>query len=646
MRLVGQRLVLRLGDLRDRLRDLLLEVRLGAGRSGLRRGDVIVRRLRLDVVGGDERLQLVDEADHLAADGILVARTRVRERQVLHRLRAEIAHLEVLRLRRLAGEVGHQRRVADVVDALAEALPRERVEDAVVDAVGEHHRLVRRAVVVVGAEVVRVVAKRRVARQVRAEAVLAAAERGILRADVLVRVPRDMARAVHLVPEVGQCRIRRVTRRVVPVVEVARLGEDGLSGDEELEPRLLVRLEDRTVVRKPLRARLVAVAHVDVVVPEAAVELVRHALRVLLHLRTIAAGRIRDALQDVRAHAGLLHDLDRLERLVVEVAAHHVHRLVVRDLVAQDGDELLARQRLVPAVLLLDVVEREIRVRRDEEVLLRLVVALRLRQHEVKHPDLHRNPSQHLPLLVVVRLLSPNHLSPIQPRLRVLRRMRRQEELAERLLRQGDWLQRRRIAEVLAHGVEGVLFAPSLAQLAPVHLPRRIEPLLGLLAVLLDEPRVVRLLLGVDADEVLVIHQQLGAELEARVAEVAEPAVPVLVPDLHELEVEVLLREENARLLPSSSTFNLNLLEISDFKLHLPEVLRSPEEEGARLVFVLRRNDAHGPVRRAVRRIDVRETLDLAHRRHRVMPDLRARPGREVRRDLLRHRIPRRREGG
>ena len=128
--------------------------------------------------------------------------------------------------------------------------------------------------------------------------------------------------------------------------------------------------------------------------------------------------------------------------------------------------------------------------------------------------------------------------------------MRRQEELAERLLRQGDWLQRRRIAEVLAHGVEGVLFAPSLAQLAPVHLPRRIEPLLGLLAVLLDEPRVVRLLLGVDADEVLVIHQQLGAELEARVAEVAEPAVPVLIPDLHELEIEILLRKDRRSLIP------------------------------------------------------------------------------------------------
>ena len=238
--------------------------------------------------------------------------------------------------------------------------------------------------------------------------------------------------------------------------------------------------------------------------PVAPVELVgddpgprRHRVRVPL-----PPGRAHPALDDVHAHAGLFHHADRLERLAVEVAANHVHRLVVRDLIAENRDELPAGKRRVITVLLHDLSEREIGIGRDEEVLLRLVVALRLRQLEVEHLDLHGNGANQ-----PFALRLDFHLAPIQPRLRVLRDMRRQEELAERLLRQRDRLQRRRVAEVLAHRVERVLLAPTLAQLARIHLSRRIEPLLGLPAVLPNETRVVRLGLRVDADEVLVVHQ-------------------------------------------------------------------------------------------------------------------------------------------
>ena len=154
---------------------------------------------------------------------------------------------------------------------------------------------------------------------------------------------------------------------------------------------------------------------------------------------------------------------------------------------------------------------------------------------------------------------------------------------------------------------------------ASVQEPRRIEPPLGRRPVRPRDPGVVRLLRRVDADEVLVVQQQLGAELEARVGEVAEPPVLVLVPDLDDREVKRVRGEDVAVLVH----------EPSDDGLHPAEVLVGADDERAGLVFAAGGDDADRAALLAVGGNRVRQALDIAHRRH--GPPRRASPARKRR---------------
>ena len=107
----------------------------------------------------------------------------------MHSLTAEITHLNVARFLSLAGEIRHKRRITDIVDTFAEAFPRKRINNAVVRAIRINHRLIRRRIVIVRAEMVGVVAKSRIAAQIRAETIGAAIVRRIFSSDVMNGVP-------------------------------------------------------------------------------------------------------------------------------------------------------------------------------------------------------------------------------------------------------------------------------------------------------------------------------------------------------------------------------------------------------------------------------------------------------------------------
>ena len=98
----------------------------------------------------ERRAQREDVPRHLGADSLQRLGSAVDAGQVLQGLHPCAADVEVPRIPRRTRQARHLGRVTDVVDALAEALPLKRVEDAVRDAVGEDHRLVVVRVVVVG----------------------------------------------------------------------------------------------------------------------------------------------------------------------------------------------------------------------------------------------------------------------------------------------------------------------------------------------------------------------------------------------------------------------------------------------------------------------------------------------------------------
>ena len=444
----------------------------------------------------------------------------------------------------------------------------------------------------------RVVAKRRVARKPRAKSVLAAIEARVLRADVVVRIPRNAVAAVDPVP---QLRRRVVSRRlgdVVPVVEIPRLVENGIAaGDHELEALALVVLVDRTRLTEPGLAWLVAVADVDVVMAEPRVDVVGRALRILAARGAVATAHAHVTHDDVVAHADLADDVPRVVALVAaDAAANRMHRLVVLGLVPKDGLELLLGERKVVPVLIHDDAVADVAVGTDEKVLLRIGPALRLRQREVEHLDFDRHLAEPADL----------HRAAVDAGTRVLPRVNGQEKLLVLASLERDRLQRLRVDKVRLHRPEALARVPRTAlRLANVHLPRRIDPALVHSAVLLREARVVRLLLRVDADEVLVIQQELRTQREARVAEVAVPAVAVLIPDLDDLEVEILGRED----LPAVR------LEGSQRQRHLAEVAVRLEDERTGLKLVPRDDDPDDPVLERVDRTDVRHALDVAHRR-------------------------------
>ena len=391
-----------------------------------------------------------------------------------------------------------------------------------------------------------------------------------------------------------------------PVVAVGP--EDAvLGGDDELEALARIRVEDLSAPHQPPAARLVAVADEHPVVSELLVVIGRVLLRARDEVRHGELADVRDAHtadDEVRAHANLLHRVELEVRIGPDAARHPVHRLPVRDLVAQDRLELPLRELPVAAVLLHNVMQTEVVVRADEEVLLVVHIGLRRRQHEVHHP--HRDGDlAHRTFYFFTFTFYLNH-PPVNPCRRVLRRMDRQEELLALALAEGDRLQGLRVAEAPLHRQEAAR-EPVVLEDALVHLPRRIEPVLVPPPVRLDEPRVVRLLLRVDPDEVLVVHKQLWTEPDARIAEVAPPSVAVLIPDLDELEVQRRRRQGLSPLVP----------EFGQLEARLAEITVCDDDERTRLVLLLRHHDAHDAALLAVRRVFVRQLRLAAHRGHR-----------------------------
>ena len=248
--------------------------------------------------------------------------------------------------------------------------------------------------------------------------------------------------------------------------------------------------------------------------------------------------------------------------------------------VREDGRELALRELAVTAVHRRDYVQPDIFAEPGDVVLLDVEVALRLRQREVKHPQHDGNGINPLSACTL-----NHHLALVEPGLRVLRHMRREKELLAASALERRALELRRVLEVLLHAEEGLVAAVvALIDLGRANLcgaPRRGDPEPADLAVLLRQARVVVLGLLVDTDEVLVIQQQFGTQPLADVLEVAVPAVAVLVPHLHDLEVEFLLRNDVAFL----------ALQITDREGELAEVLRRIEDERAGLVLVARGND-------------------------------------------------------
>ena len=397
----------------------------------------------------------------------------------------------------------------------------------------------------------------------------------------------------------------------MPVPAVAGEVEDVVvRGDDELQARGLVGVEDRPVVGEERRPRLVAVAAVDVVVAVGAVVVVGDALGARPGRRGVVLlpDEVDAAHEDVRPHPDLLHDGDRALGLGRGRRARDpLHVLAVRDGVREDRLHLPPHQLLVAAVEREDLSAADVVVEADAEVHPGIGVGHRSRKLEVEDPDGDGNGERPEPDLAAVGSGG-----------RAGRDMRREEELLADALLQRDGPDRLRVGETGAHRRKGGR-RDEMVVVASVQEPRGIEPPLGRRPVRPRDAGVVRLLRRVDADEVLVVQEELGAELEARVGEVAEPPVLVLVPDLDDREVERVRGEDVAVLVH----------ERSDDGLHLAEVGVGVDDERAGLVFAARGDDADRAAALAVGGDRVRQALDIAHRRH--SPPRRASPARKRR---------------
>ena len=338
---------------------------------------------------------MLNKADHFAACRVEVASLLVKPRKKKLCLAREIAHLDVGRLLRLTRKRHHQRRIADVVNALAETLPLQGVDDTVRRSVDEDHRLVGLGKVVVRAQMVSVVAERGIAAQVGGESILAAVELGILRTDMLVGVPRAVGVRSHLVPYGRTGRVRRVLGGVVPVPAVPGLVKDvTVRGDDELESRGLVGVEDGPVLREEPHSRLVAVSAIDVVVSVLLVVVGDDAICAFARGLDIAfLPLVVDGTdKDVRPHADLLHQLNRtLGLLRTCLAPDPLHVLSVRDEIRENRLHLLPRQFFVSAVQIQDMALADIIIGADAKVHPRVDVRHRLRQVEIKDLDCDGN---------------------------------------------------------------------------------------------------------------------------------------------------------------------------------------------------------------------------------------------------------------
>ena len=381
----------------------------------------------------------------------------------------------------------------------------------------------------------------------------------------------------------------------MPVPAEPRLVEDVfVRGDYELDPRGLVCVEDGTVLREEPHPRLVAISAIDVVVPVFLVVVVGDAVRALARglgvslLPLVVDG----AHKDVRPHADFLHQLDRaLGLLRTSLAPNPLHVLAVRDEIREDRLHLLPRELLVPAVQLQNVLLPDIVVGADAKVHPRVNVRHRPWQVEVK--DLDGDGDGEMGERGAGN--GERDAAAVDAGGGARSNADRQEELLRNALLKRNRLDGVCVRETGAHRGERLF------------LLRRIEPPLRRLAVCARDPRVVRLLRSIDADEVLVVEQQFGAELHACVGKVAEPSVLVLVPDLDDGEIKVVGGEDVARLAHK----------LPHDRLYLAEIDAGADDERAGLVFAARGDDPDCSSPLAVGGNSVRQTLHAAHGRHR-----------------------------
>ena len=166
--------------------------------------------------------------------------------------------------------------------------------------------------------------------------------------------------------------------------------------------------------------------------------------------------------------------------------------------------------------------------------------------------------------------------------------------------------ERRSVGESRLHAGKRVVDAADLEiDVALVDAARRGKPEVADGPVLRGDARPVALLLGVDLHEILVVEKKFGAELQARILEVAHPGIGVLVPDLDSREIQLLCRDYVAPLVPQVANAHVDLAEIGV----------GPEDERAALVFAAGGNHCAGRVLDGLAGERIGENLALARSR-------------------------------
>ena len=237
-----------------------------------------------------------------------------------------------------------------------------------------------------------------------------------------------------------------------------------------------------------------------------------------------------------------------------------------------------------------------------QEVLLHVVVGLRRRKLEIEDAQTDRN-------LVEKRAVLSRRdgdCASVESWLRVLADVHSEHELLVLVLLESRARERWCIGEPRLHAGKRVVDATDLEiDVALVDAARRGKPEVADRPVLRGDTRPVALLLGIDLHEILVVEKKFGAELKARILEVANPGVGVLVPDLDRREVQLLCRDYIALL----------VLQVADAHIDFAEIGVGSEDERAALVFAAGGNHCAGRVLDGLSGERIGENLALACRR-------------------------------
>ena len=276
-----------------------------------------------------------------------------------------------------------------------------------------------------------------------------------------------------------------------------------------------------------------------------------------------------------------------------------MHGLVVLDLIFQHVVKLFLGQVPVTAVQGVNDIEADITVRGNEERLVHIVIRRGLGQFKGQHLDGDRNGSDgctisHHRNSALVKTGSLSFF-----------RVNGEEKLLERALVQSHGLERGGILEIGLHALEGNKAAVRGVTITMVHFPGRSQPEIGLGTVFFREAGIVGDFFRIDFDQIFIVQKKFRDQFQFGVGEVAPPAVFVLIPDLDDLEIQLIGGEDHA----------LFVLERSQFEFNLAQFFQRIDQEGAGFVFILRSND---PDRRncfTVEGIRLRETHEFAHGR-------------------------------